>query len=566
MLNLIPMPKVIEEKGGFLKKKTVKLPEIEDGRVKKAAEKLPLGRCGAKLSVSMGSGGECYELEIGENEINITADGAAGAFYAIQTLRQLFEADEVPCVYIKDKPDFKYRGFYHDVTRGKVPKVETLKKLIDKMAYHKMNELELYVEHTFEFKEYADGTERTGALTAEEIRELDDYCYENFIEFVPSLSTFGHLYELLEKEKYKHLREIGDYENNCMWNARMSHHTIDPTNSESLELIKSLIDQYMPLFKHTDRFNICCDETFDLEHGKHKGTDTGRLYIDFVCKLINYVNSKGKTAMMWGDILLKYPQTISELPENVQLLNWHYGAVTDTSRFEVFKNSGRTQIVCPGTSTWSRFCERVDCAAENISKMAEYGYKYGADGVLNTNWGDYGNPCSLELAMYMMLTGAEKSWSVNTEINSDFDVRVDKLLYKKFGATALEKRLSRLHDTIDYNMIAHNTCGDKKKAEMEKSMPPETMRKTISGAKELLGELDVKDWENDEYRQEMILAAKAIILMAQYVLAVLGQPTEKYVDAEEWIAEYASAWRRKNKESELREIEKMFCAIDKSNN
>ena len=34
-----------------------------------------------------------------------------------------------------DKPDFEYRGAYLDITRGKVPKLETLKAFIDKIAY-----------------------------------------------------------------------------------------------------------------------------------------------------------------------------------------------------------------------------------------------------------------------------------------------------------------------------------------------------------------------------------------------------------------------------------------------
>ena len=97
-------------------------------------------------------------------------------------------------------------------------------------------------------------------ITAEEILELDDYCYENFIDFIPSLSTFGHLYRLLETKEYKHLCELPDYvDSSHYWNERMPHHTIDPSNPESIEIIKSLIDQYVPLFT-SNKFNICCDD------------------------------------------------------------------------------------------------------------------------------------------------------------------------------------------------------------------------------------------------------------------------------------------------------------------
>ena len=74
-----------------------------------------------------------------------------------------------------------------------------------------MNSLQLCIEHTFPFREFGDHVEKNGYLTPEEIKELDDYCYENFIEFIPSIATFGHLYELLEQESYRDLRELKDF-------------------------------------------------------------------------------------------------------------------------------------------------------------------------------------------------------------------------------------------------------------------------------------------------------------------------------------------------------------------
>ena len=212
-VKLIPNPKIIKKRDGLLKGKTLKLADgITDDRLIKAMKKLPFSECGTNIEVQIGNeDNEAYILEIEPEKILIKAEGVRGAFYAIQTLRQLFCAENVPCCYIEDEPDFKYRGFYHDITRGKVPTVETLKRLIDDMAYYKLNSLQLYVEHTFEFKEYADSNDRTGYLTAEEIRELDSYCRMNFIEFIPSLASFGHLYELLNKYRFKHLRELEDF-------------------------------------------------------------------------------------------------------------------------------------------------------------------------------------------------------------------------------------------------------------------------------------------------------------------------------------------------------------------
>lgn len=457
MLNLLPYPKYVKINEGFLARKTLKIITRGcDERVKKAVKKLPENDDGI-LTEIICTGRylpEEYELFITEDKVHIESGGSAGAFYAVQTLRQLLLMEKVPCCHIVDSPDFHYRGFYHDVTRGKVPKVETLKNLIDKLAYYKINSLQLYVEHAFEFKEYADISEKKGFLTAEEIKELDEYCYENFIEFIPSLSTFGHLYELLEQDRYKHLREIENFENQEMfWCDRMQHHTIDPENPESFELIKSMLDAYMPLFR-TDKFNICCDETFDLYRGKHKDTDVGKLYADFVLKIVSYLKSKGKTVMMWADILLQHPQQALRLPDDVILLNWNYEKNPSESNIEKIYKMNKNQIVCPGTSSWSRLCENVEIEENNIITLSDYGFKYGALGVLNTNWGDWGNPCSIELAMYGTVLGAAKSWNIKTNCGENFTKAINTLEYSDDKGVEYLKKLSSIHEDINWNNFA----------------------------------------------------------------------------------------------------------------
>jgi len=197
MLHLIPAVKTLKELGGKFESKAIFYQyEGPDARVASALSALPYDKNGAPLTLTFGAEGEGYELTL-NGDVTINAEGPAGAFYAIQTLRQILTQKDIPNLYIKDAPDFPYRGFYHDVTRGKIPTMETMKKLIDDMAYYKLNALQLYVEHVYEFEEYKDVIGKTGYLTAAQLKELDAYCAERFISFEPSLSTFGHLFELL---------------------------------------------------------------------------------------------------------------------------------------------------------------------------------------------------------------------------------------------------------------------------------------------------------------------------------------------------------------------------------
>jgi len=568
-MNLIPKVKNIELFEGFLKKKTICFDESEiDSRLITALKKLPCSDEGTPLTIEItGESREGYELYVDEEHILIRAGDNAGVFYAIQTLRQVFKEEHIPCLYIKDWPDFSYRGFYHDVTRGKIPTVKTIKKLIDAMAYYKLNSLQLYVEHVFEFEETKELWATTGYLTGEEIREIGEYCRENFIDFIPSLSTFGHLYDLLEQPKYKHLQVLRDYETiPNFWHARMRHHTIDPLKTESFEVVKSLIDQYAPHFT-SEYFNICCDETFDLKRYAYEGLDEGRIYVDFVKKIIDHVRKKDKKIMMWADILLEHPETIAELPEDIMFLNWYYDANPEEIEMKIaaFARSGKKQIVCPGTNSWYRLCENVDVAEINITKMIEAGYKHGAEGVLNTNWGDWGNPCSLELCMYGMVLGAEKSWSVGTEISDEFYRAVNTLLYGSKTAIQSLKAVSALQNHVAWEQVCQNYFAQLyENSEKIKVVSEEEVKLIQKGYLEISGKLTEESWDNDEYRQEMILAAEGICVMAEVSAKLAGHLVRRVTSTQKWLSKYRDKWLCQNKPSELYRIEEMFLYYEEN--
>lgn len=564
-MHLIPMPTVLKEEEGSLSYKTISLlTEVTDKRIERALQKLPLSDTGANMKIQIcGTKGEGYTLRINQEDISLTAEGPAGAFYGIQTLRQIFTHSEIPCLYIEDKPDFSDRGFYHDITRGRVPKVETVKKLIDEMAYYKLNSLQLYIEHTFAFEEYQDSVKHTGCLTAEEIRELDDYCYDHFIEFIPSIATFSHLYELLQKEEYKDLCMIENFESEYIGLIeRHKHHTIDPLNPKSFEVIKNLISQYIPLFRST-RFNVCCDETFDLKEGRHKDVSSERMYIDFVKQLVDYLHSQGKIVQIWGDILLQHPDTINELPNGVQYLNWHYFADIKEEDIEIFQKKGKSQIVCPSTNSWARFCENVAMEEINISRMAELGYKYGAIGVLNTNWGDYGHLNSLALCMYGFVIGAEKSWSVHTKIDDAFVEHVNYLFYQNEHAVQTLRLLSCLNDHIPWADFCHAYSNSVCEKKLNVAWPDEyRIHKAQRGCHDFLQKFSKEKWIRDEYREEMLVAAEGIQVMTELFGLLAGYQIERQTDTKEWLKKYRQKWLMECKESELRQIENIFLHMD----
>ena len=263
--------------------------------------------------------------------------------------------------------------------------------------------------------------------------------------------------------------------------------------------------------------------------------------------------------MMWADILLQHPEVIDEIPEDICFLNWNYSATPPEANVETFAKLGRSQIVCPGTSTWNRLCEDVDKEEQNISLMAQYGYQHGAAGILNTNWGDWGNPCSLELAMYGLVLGAEKAWSVATPIDDSFYRSVDALLYRQPGAMALLKQVSRLHGLINWKNFIKNYFSHRYPDYDETTgISPEAITAAQNMYSQLAEQLKAQVWTLDAYRQELLLSAEGLCVIAELWGKLSGLSTQRITDTQSWLAAYRASWLARNKESELSRIEEVF--------
>ena len=162
-----------------------------------------------------------YRLTVAPEGIQVYAHDAAGIFYAVCTLAQLLQqaaGPELPCLDIRDWPDFPARGLMLDVSRDKVPTLETLFALVDRLASWKINQLQLYIEHTFAYHRHRVVWEHASPFTGEEILALDAYCRERFIELVPNQNSFGHLEPWLRHAPYSDLAETLD-EFETPWNT-----------------------------------------------------------------------------------------------------------------------------------------------------------------------------------------------------------------------------------------------------------------------------------------------------------------------------------------------------------
>lgn len=387
------------------------------------------GELPSAVSISLDAGlskPESYHLSVTADGVRITGSDAAGAFYGVCTLIQLVQMHgaSLPRLEITDWPDFPARGVMLDISRDKVPTMETLYALIDMLAGWKINQVQLYTEHTFAYRNHRTVWENASPITAEEILALDVYCKERFIELVPNQNSFGHMHRWLMHEKYTWLGET-DVGITTPWGSKQEYpFSLSPAVPGTLPFLEELFAELLPNF--TSRmFNIGADETFDLGAGRSKALvdekGKGRVYLDFLLEIYQRVKAHGCTMQFWGDIINQYPDLVPELPKDVIALEWGYEANHDfPGKSALFAQSGIPFYVCPGTSSWVTIAGRTDNATGNIRSAVENGLKFGAIGVLNTDWGDLGHWQTLPVSYLGFAYGAALSWS--NETNTDIDL------------------------------------------------------------------------------------------------------------------------------------------------
>ncbi|MCR1842184.1 beta-N-acetylhexosaminidase [Murimonas intestini] len=535
---------------------------------------------------------EYYRLEIDPECVRIEGTQQS-IIYGIQTFIQVLEQSggRLPGLSVEDRPRLPFRGFYHDATRGRVPRLSYLKTLADQMMRYKLNQFQLYIEHTYLFRDFSEVWRDDTPLTPEEILELDEYCYDRGIELVPSISTCSHLYKVLRTKQWENLCELENPGGEAFTaRERQLHHTVDISNPKSLELIKGLLKEYRPLFR-SRRFNICADETFDLGKGRSRAyceeQGLGKAYVGYVRELCQYVKELGCTPMMWGDVICEYPQLLSSLPEGTVFLNWAYDAGVKEDVTKIFGESKVPFYNCPGVNNWSRLVPDFQEAFENNRRMAEYAKRNHGTGLLNTDWGDYYFFSQPEHSMLGMIYGAQFSWGDSMEAH-ELNRAVSRL---EFGAglEELADTLWKISSNCLYQWMDFCTWmedQDKKELHQEilekKFMDPEKINHLDEANRELL---EIKG----ELSGAMALARpEKRKLLASYILSadgvryfnllgsILGRregPGEKTdpeqawklaQSLEEWFASYKETWRAVSKESELGRIQSIldgYCDI-----
>jgi hexosaminidase len=312
------------------------------------------------------AGPEAYDLAVGPGGIRIRAREAAGAFWGVQTLRQLLPPGietsgpgvsdrgprvsdrgsrvfrrgpqggnrpgvpkpgapiPIPLVSIHDAPRFEWRGSMLDVSRHFFP-VAFVKRYIDLLALHKMNVLHWHLTddqgwriaiakyprltEVGAWRTEADGTRDGGFYSKAEAREVVEYARRRHVTVVPEIEMPGHASAALVA--YPQLSCTGDSTAvPTTWGVFQDVYC--PGKEETFRFLQDVLDEVMEVFP-SKTIHIGGDEV-PKDHWKacalcqqrmrDEGLKDERELQSYVIRRIDaYVRSKGREITGWDEIL-----------------------------------------------------------------------------------------------------------------------------------------------------------------------------------------------------------------------------------------------------------------------
>ena len=283
---------------------------------------------------------------------------------------------------MRDHPDLLLRAVMIDISRDKVPTMETLYALIDRLASWKVNQVQLYSEHTFAYRNHPEVHADASPFTPAEIRAIDAYCRERQVELVPNQNCLGHMNRWLKHERYRDLALAPDgFTDPYGPRARSDDHRSRavPVRSRS---VKELLGELLPNFT-SKRVHIGLDETWDLPKERHDE------FFAWAATLRALPELEGYEVLIWGDEFSGDPRSlIAKVPTGITVCEWGYDAEYPfDERVAMLADAGVPFWVAPGNSGWLSIGGRITNAVENCRNAARAALDYGGVGLLQHRLG-----------------------------------------------------------------------------------------------------------------------------------------------------------------------------------
>ncbi len=352
-LNIVPTPKSVTVSEGFFRLDKNTALVVEDATFEEIAadfkdqvkhvSALNGGKTRIVLRKRPGFGKEAYRLTVTPSEVLIEASEVNGAFYGLQTFKQLLPeviyAQAIkkpvkllaPCCTIDDEPEFWYRGLLFDSGRFFFPKEEIM-KFIDLMSMYKQNmfhwhltedqgwriqidkypkltEVGAWRKETAWHSGIGNGIPHGGFYTKDDIREVVEYARRRCVTVIPEVEIPGHSTAAIAA--YPELSCFPDrhYEVETRWGIWKNLYAPTATTFRFLEdVFTELFELFPSPIYHIGGDEAPKDVYKESKYCQDLMTVLGleneeELQTFFVKRMGDFLRKNGKTVIGWDEIL-----------------------------------------------------------------------------------------------------------------------------------------------------------------------------------------------------------------------------------------------------------------------
>jgi hypothetical protein len=386
---------------------------------------------------------ESYRIGVTDHA-EILAGSPQVAFYGAQTLSQAIIATQgiLPRLEIVDQPKLQMRGLMVDLGRLK-EKDEYYRKLIDFMAQHRMNTLFMHLADDegapILFKSHPK-LAGPYALTRESIKKLVDYAAERHIDIIPEIEVWGHAGWVTNHPHYADIAEGGP--------------DLCTTNPRTWSFIGDLLDEVCQMFPSQYVHGGCDEAIFGLcptckaEVEKHGKDHLVGLHLKRVAEMIH---ERGRTPILWGDILLKYPDSVEVVPKYTIINHWDYSADPSEEPVKLLQSKGFVVLAAPALVCAGRAVLPLDLSLQNVAKTGGIAGKYNLMGINNTIWAP--QRVIADTLWPAIALAAEASWTGSEPHRDDLTKRFFKNFFGIDAGDDLLEALRVLHSIpVDVGM------------------------------------------------------------------------------------------------------------------
>ena len=294
---------------------------------------------------------------------------------------------------------FRTFGVMLDCSRNAVMSPDKLKHLISLLAKMGYNQLQLYMEDTYEVEGEEYFGYRRGRYSAEELKELDDYAYVMGVELVPCIQTLAHLNAAIRWPKYAEITDINDI--------------LLAGDERTYALIDRMFSSLRACFR-TRKIHIGMDEAHRIGRGKyqdlHGATEPGEILMMHLERVCGIAAAHGFEPMMWSDMFYRIaygdyyntkakfnPAVKKKIPANLTLVYWDYYHTqkqTYTSLLRSHKQLCDRIVFAGGAWKWAGFTPHNDFSFRATKAALSACREEEIRDVFLTMWGDDGAEAS----------------------------------------------------------------------------------------------------------------------------------------------------------------------------